>query len=172
LSVAGGNGDEPGLEPLRCPHCDARYPAQARFCEACRLPLIPDESEKPGSARRAEQHDRARKIKPQLTEGPLTFVVRASNQVEAEFIQGLLLEEGVPSMTKRSAGFDVPDFLAGGPRDVLVPGAAAEIAREALLAAEIDPAAPVGPPVTVVRLAIGLLTALAIGVAVIWLIWH
>jgi hypothetical protein len=35
-------------------------------------------------------------------------------------------------MTRRQAGFDVPDFLAAGPRDILVPDEAAERAREAL----------------------------------------
>jgi hypothetical protein len=35
-------------------------------------------------------------------------------------------------MVRRSAGFDVPDFLAAGPRDVLVPAAAAELARQIL----------------------------------------
>jgi hypothetical protein len=44
------------------------------------------------------------------------------NQTEAEFIQALLLEWGVPSVLRRTAGFDVPDFLAAGPRDILVPG--------------------------------------------------
>ena len=33
----------------------------------------------------------------------------------------MLLEEGIPSLTRRSGGFDVPDFLAAGPRDILVP---------------------------------------------------
>ena len=50
---------------------------------------------------------------------PRVEPVRAAggrNQVEAELIQGLLLEEGVPSILRRSAGFDVPDFLAAGPR--------------------------------------------------------
>ena len=42
-------------------------------------------------------------------------VAGARNQAEAEFIQGMLLEEGVPSLLRRSAGFDVPDFLAAGP---------------------------------------------------------
>ena len=54
------------------------------------------------------------------------------NQAEAELIQGLLLEEGVPSILRRTAGFDVPDFLAAGPREVLVPEAGAEVARELL----------------------------------------
>ncbi len=45
----------------------------------------------------------------------------------------LLLEEGVPSTLRRTAGFDVPDFLAAGPRDVLVPESGVEVAREVLL---------------------------------------
>ena len=49
-------------------------------------------------------------------------VAWARNQAEAELIAGLLLEEGIPSLVRRSGGFDVPDFLAAGPRDILVPG--------------------------------------------------
>jgi hypothetical protein len=80
-----------------------------------------------------EAHERARKINPVYTEGELVRVAGGRNQAEAEFIQGLLLEEGVPSVLRRSAGFDVPDFLAAGPRDVMVPLAGAEAARELLL---------------------------------------
>ena len=47
-------------------------------------------------------------------------VAAARHQAEAEMIQGLLLEEGIPSLARRSGGFDVPDFLAAGPRDILV----------------------------------------------------
>jgi hypothetical protein len=79
-----------------------------------------------------EAHGRARKINPAYTEGELVRVAGGRNQAEAEFIQGLLLEEGVPSILRRSAGFDVPDFLAAGPRDVMVPLAGAEAARELL----------------------------------------
>jgi hypothetical protein len=87
----------------------------------------------PGPEREAgERQRRARKIKPQYTEGQLVKVARASNQPEAELIAALLLEEGIPSMQKRSGGFDVPDFLAAGPRDILVPESGAEAAREAL----------------------------------------
>ena len=42
----------------------------------------------------SERHARARKIKPQYAEGELVRVVGAMNQAEAEFIQGMLLEEG------------------------------------------------------------------------------
>ena len=80
----------------------------------------------------SEAHDRARKIDPRYSEGELVRVAGASNQAEAELIQGLLLEEGVPSVLRRTRGFDVPDFLAAGPREVLVPEAGAEIARELL----------------------------------------
>ena len=66
------------------------------------------------------------------TLGPLVKVASARNQAEAEFIQGLLREEGVPSMVRRSPGFDVPDFLAAGPRDVLVAQSAAALARQIL----------------------------------------
>ncbi len=62
----------------------------------------------------------------------------ARNQAEAELIQNLLLEEGVPSMLRRSAGFDVPDFLAAGPRDVLVPESGAALARELLQGAGLE----------------------------------
>ena len=70
---------------------------------------------------RDERHARLRKIRPEFADGPLVTVAGARHQAEAELIQGLLLEEGVPSVLKRTAGFDVPDFLAAGPRDVLVP---------------------------------------------------
>jgi hypothetical protein len=80
---------------------------------------------------------RVRKIKPQLSEGDLVRVIGAANQAEAEMIQGMLLEEGVPSMVRRARGSDVPDFLAAGRRDILVPASGATTAREVLLQAEL-----------------------------------
>jgi len=50
----------------------------------------------------------------------------------------MLLEEGIPSFERRSRGFDVPDFLAAGPRDVMVPAGGLDVARELLG----DPKAP------------------------------
>src|SRR4051794_17827062 len=89
---------------------------------------------------RDEAHERARKIRPELTRGPLVRVAGGRNQAEAELIQNILLEEGVPSIVRRSAGFDVPDFLAGGPRDVMVAESGAHVARDALFSADIAPA--------------------------------
>jgi len=57
-------------------------------------------------------------------------VAYALNQMEAEMIQGLLGEHGIPSMVQRTV--DNPEFLAAGPRQILVPEAAAEEAREVL----------------------------------------
>jgi hypothetical protein len=85
-----------------------------------------------GEAALSERQQRARKIKPQYAQGALVRVVGARNQAEAELIAGLLLGEGIPSLLRRRPGFDVPDFMASGPRDVLVPQSALEAAREML----------------------------------------
>ena len=102
------------------------------------------EAEQPAT----ERHERARKIKPQYSRGELRRVATARQQPEAEFIQMLLLEEGVPSTLRRTAGFDVPDMLAAGPRDVLVPESGLEAAREVLLEADVA-VAGVTPPQSV-----------------------
>jgi hypothetical protein len=122
-----------------------------------------------------DRQERARKIKPQLSEGPLTKVATGRQQAEAEFIQGLLLEEGVPSMLQRSAGFDVPDLLAAGPRDVLVPRSGADVARDVLLQAEM---LPVRSPTdgrrldgrdTASRVLLGLLSAVVLVAIIAWI---
>ncbi|HET7510485.1 MAG TPA: DUF2007 domain-containing protein [Solirubrobacterales bacterium] len=64
--------------------------------------------------------------------GKLVKVAFARNQVEGEMLQGLLQEAGIPSLLKRTFGFDNPDFLAGGPHDVWVYENAAKRAREVL----------------------------------------
>ena len=125
-------------DALVCPTCGAAYPGSERFCASCGMPLVRAESDAADRARPlTPARERARKVRPQYTEGPLVRVAGARHQAEAELIQGLLLEEGIPSMLKRSRGFDVPDMLAAGPRDVLVPAAGAEPAREVLLQAEL-----------------------------------
>ena len=156
-------------EPLVCPGCGASFDARERFCPGCKLPLVHDAQSR-SQRRVSPRHAAARKIKPQLAEGDLIRVVGARNLAEGEFIQALLLEEGVPSMLRRSAGFDVPDFLAAGPRDVLVAQSGLATAREVLLQAELITTEPVtGPPVAPARLLGGLLVALVLGALVIWL---
>jgi hypothetical protein len=154
-------------EPLVCPSCGSRFGVDERFCPACKLPLVYDAAAP--AEPMSERQRQARKIKPQLAEGSLVRVAGGRNQAEAEFIQALLLEEGVPSLLRRSAGFDVPDFLAAGPRDILVPESGLSTAREILLQAELIGTEPVGAPVAPVRLLAGLLAALAVGALIVWL---
>jgi hypothetical protein len=81
--------------------------------------------------------EQARKVNPEYTRGDLRRVATARHQPEAEMIQMLLLEEGIPSTLRRSAGFDVPDFLAAGPRDVMVAESGVELARQILRESEV-----------------------------------
>ena len=120
--------------PLTCPSCRAgSFGGEQRFCPVCGTPLVQaQEDAAPADGHAAELHERARKIRPQYAEGNLVKVARAHHQAEAELIQNMLLEEGIPSTTRRSMGFDVPDFMAAGPRDVLVPESGAQAARDLL----------------------------------------
>jgi hypothetical protein len=64
--------------------------------------------------------------------GRLVKVAFAHNQMEAEMIQGLLTGEGIPSLVKRGPGFDVPEFMPVGPRQIFVAESSAQRAREVL----------------------------------------
>jgi hypothetical protein len=50
----------------------------------------------------------------------LVKVAYNHDEMEAELLQGLLGEADVGSVVRRAPGFDVPEFLAAGPRHVLV----------------------------------------------------
>jgi hypothetical protein len=127
---------------LICPSCATGHEDGERFCGRCGVPLVEAEPEPlPGG----DRQERARKIRPQYAEGPLVKVVGARNQSEAELLQGMLLEEGVPSLMRRSGGFDVPDFLASGPRDILVPASGATAAREILQLPDPEPGIGMAP---------------------------
>jgi hypothetical protein len=98
-----------------------------------------------------------------FADGDLVKIAGAHDQVEAEFLQGLLLQEGIPSLLRRSRGFDVPDFLTAGSRDVLVAASAAQIARDVLFDAELEPLLPVPGTVDAPRRVLaGLLIAVAL----------
>lgn len=149
-----------------CPACGRAAPPAERFCPHCGIPLVAaDAPQTPVGERR----ERARKIKPQLAEGPLVRVASAANQAEAEFIQGLLLEAGVPSTVRRAAGFDVPDFLAAGPRDILVAASGVDVARDVLLQSDLErnvATRPAGP--SPARLALVLLAGLVLLALIAW----
>jgi hypothetical protein len=108
------------------------------------------------------------RVNPAYAQGPLVRVATGRQQPEAEMIQGMLLEEGIPSTVKRSAGFDVPDMLAAGPRDILVAASGAGAAREVLLGSDlIDPRAGSTPIVRPQQLLIGLLVAVLVVILVL-----
>jgi hypothetical protein len=125
-------------EPLLCPSCALRHSLDERFCRSCGMPLTYAGGE-PQAETTSQVHERARKVDPRYTEGEVVRVAGGRHQAEAEMIQGMLLEEGVPSVLRRSPGFDVPDFLAAGPRDVMVPLSGYDAARDVLLQAELAP---------------------------------
>jgi hypothetical protein len=151
-----------------CPSCAAEHSAAERFCRSCGLPLVLPE-DGPGEEL-SPARERARKVLPRYSEGPLVKVGSARNQAEAEMLENLLLEEGIPSLIRRSGGFDVPDFLAAGPRDILVPAAGADLAREMLGTPppSASPAFGEGTPAWVkalaVAMAVGIVALIAAGV--------
>ena len=165
---------EPSAEarPLACPRCARTYPLEERFCADCGMPLVyvGRGEEQPIT----EAHERARKVKPEYTGGQQVRVARARHQAEAELIQGILLEEGIPSVQRRTRGFDVPDFLAAGPRDILVPQAGLDAARDLL--ADFGTATPNGAEEgraeRPLRLLAGILVALGGAALLVWLLFQ
>jgi hypothetical protein len=160
--------------PLTCPRCALVHSLGDRFCRECGMPLV-------YAGRREEEpvtgaHERARKVRPQLAQGELVRVTGGRNLAEAELIQGILLDQGIPSILRRTRGFDVPDFLAAGPRDVLVPESGFQQARELLEGADLLTAEPepgsmpgIGSPA---RLAAWLLAALLAAFALVFLLYQ
>ena len=144
---------------LRCPRCGAEHPLDERFCSECGFPLV---------------YAGYENIDPEYTRGDLIRVAGGRNQAEAELIQNLLLEEGIPSIVRRTAGFDVPDYLAGGPRDVLVAESAVRAAREMLLETDLAPreAAPSAArsPLATAAVVVAVVAAAVLFVFVLWLL--
>jgi hypothetical protein len=152
--------------PLLCPRCATHHPLDLSACPQCGTPLT---YQGPPGDEAAGRRERARKVLPQYTDGPPVTVATGRNLAEADFIAGLLLEEGIPSLVRRSAGADVPEMLAAGARDVLVPASGAQAARQTLLQAELhDRGGATGPSPG--RLLAGLLAAVAGAALVIWIL--
>src|SRR4051812_40898574 len=126
-------------------------------------------SEPPTPAR-----ERARKINPAYTKGEPVRVAFTRNQAESDLVQNILLEEGIPSMARRTRGFDVPDFLAAGPRDVLVPESGAAVARallrEADVAETIEPDSARNPAATQVWILLAVLGGGVLAALIAWLL--
>ena len=150
---------------LVCPACGRGHGDEERFCASCGVPLVVEGG--PAEAVLSERQERARKIKPQYSEGELVCVAVGRQQAEAELIQNFLLEEGVPSTLRRSRGFDVPEMLFAGPRDVMVPASGAETAREVL--ARTGPRLPTPYPRAIRVIALVLVAMFLVGFAA-WLV--
>jgi hypothetical protein len=157
---------------LTCPRCALNHGLDERFCRDCGMPLVYSGSREQEPI--TDAHEKARKVKPHLARGELHRVTGGRNLSEAELIQGILLDQGIPSILRRTRGFDVPDFLAAGPRDVLVPESGYEQARELLrdadlLTVEAEPGSMpgIGSPA---RLAAWLGAAVLIVFGLVWLV--
>jgi Putative prokaryotic signal transducing protein len=103
-------------------------------------------------------------------------------------LQGLLTESGIPSILKRSGGFDAPEFLAAGPRDIWVNKSHAQEARrileetmtegddEAEERSELDEEAHLratgGDPMTPGRLALWVAGGLIVAIVIIWIVYE
>jgi hypothetical protein len=135
------------------------------------LVYVGSESAPPPSAAR----QRALKVNPLYSQGEPVRVAFTRNQAESDLVQNILLEEGIPSMARRTRGFDVPDFLAAGPRDVLVPESGAEAARDVLREADvaetIGPAQP-GAGARPLGLLVAVLGGGALAAFLAWLLVH
>ena len=144
---------------LRCPRCGTEHPLDERFCSECGFPLV---------------YAGYENIDPEYTRGELVRVAGGRNQAEAELIQNLLLEEGIPSIVRRTAGFDVPDYLAGGPRDVLVAESGVRAARQMLLEADLAPqeaaSSPPRSPLVTTAVVLGVVAVAVLFVFVLWLL--
>jgi hypothetical protein len=160
--------------PLTCPRCALAHSLDERFCSNCGMPLVyaGTREEEPIT----DAHERARKVRPQLARGELVRVTGGRNLSEAELIQGMLLDQGIPSILRRTRGFDVPDFLAAGPRDVMVPESGYQAARDLLSDADLLTVEPepgslpgVGSPA---RLAAWLIVAVIAAFALIWVLYQ
>ena len=159
--------------PLTCPRCALAHPISERFCRNCGMPLVygGTREEEPIT----EAHERARKIRPQFSHGELVRVTGARSLADGEMIQAILLDQGIPSMLRRVRGFDVPDFLAAGPRDVLVPESGYGAARDLLAWSDLLTAEPpserlpgVGSPA---RLAVWVIAAVGVAAVIVYLFY-
>src|SRR4051794_12028141 len=158
--------------PVVCPSCARRHDLGERFCENCGMPLVFGGPDFPGP--RSPAHERARKIDPRYAQGEPVRVAFTRNQAESDLVQNILLEEGIPSMARRTRGFDVPDFLAAGPRDVLVPESGAEVARgllrEADVAETVEPDSARNPGATQVWILLAVLGGGVLAALIAWLL--
>ena len=154
------------VEPLACPTCARRFPLTEHFCPDCQTPLV--------YVGRGEEQPitdpemRAQRVRPEYASGQLMKVASASSPAEAELILGILLDQGIPA---RSAGEVASVFPTSG-GDILVPESAYETARALVADTSEHALAPESTVRAPLRLAFGMLIALALGAAVAWALFE
>src|ERR1700760_1488022 len=118
--------------------------------------------------------------------GKLGKVGFARNQAEAEMLQALLLQSNIPSILKRSRGFDAPEFLAAGPHDIWVNQGHAEEAKQILAETltetegeereELEGEARLretgGEPMSPQRLAMWVIGGAVVAIVLIWIVFE
>ena len=57
---------------------------------------------------------------------------RSPDESSTLLMEGLLKDADIPSLIQRGPGFDAPDFLSAGPRDLLVPASLLGEAKQVL----------------------------------------
>ena len=88
---------------LTCPRCALEHTdLDERFCRDCGMPLVYTGEREQGPI--TDAHEKARKVRPQFARGELVKVTGGRNQADAEFVQNILLEHGIPSILRRTRG--------------------------------------------------------------------
>ena len=120
-----------GRRAARLSGLRARLPAERALLRGVRdaaraRPALASDGQRASAAR-------ARKIKPQYSEGALVKVARAAQPARGGVHRGAAARGGHPQHAAPLGGFDVPDCLVGRPaRRAGAPESGAEAAREAL----------------------------------------
>ena len=99
---------------------------------------------------------------------PFVHVAGARHLAEAELLQDVLRQAGIPSLIRRNAAFDVPELLVAGRRDVLVRASDIEAAYDLLMGFDVvepppsrDDAPGIRPLFRVLLVAVVLVTVVA-----------
>jgi hypothetical protein len=154
------------VEPLACPTCARRFPLTERFCPDCEMPLV--------YVGRGEEEPitdpemRAQRVRPEYASGELVKVAVASSVAEADLIIGILLDQGIPAR----AANELASVFPTSSRDILVPESAYEAARALVADTGEHALAPESTIRAPLRLAVGMLIALAVGAALVWALFE
>ena len=126
-----------GAGELFCPVCGASYPADERFCATCKLPLVySDHVREVGDVSATATSAPARSSRSSPRASWCGSPARATRPRPSSS-RACCSRRAFPACCAAAPASTCPDFLAAGPRDVLVPETAVATAREVLLEGEL-----------------------------------